>query len=263
MNRIQFIEILDFPWVPRSLRQASMAYLRLMLNLTGHARCLLPKLTEALRQSGARQICDLCSGGGGPWPSLAPELERQGIVDSITLSDLHPDRAAYALVEKTAPAVLRGSAQAVDATKVPADRTGLRTMFNAFHHFPPALAAKVLQDAVDARAPIAIFEVAGRDPVTLLGMLSSPLPVLLLTPFLRPFRLSFLLLTYVLPVFPLLATFDGVVSALRVYSPAELTALLTQLRDPGYRWDIGRIKLGSAPAHATYLIGYPPEARSA
>lgn len=61
------------------------------------------------------------------------------------------------------------------------------------------------------------------------------------------------------PVFPLLVIFDGVVSALRTYSAAELKELVASLRDPGYRWDIGRIPLGSAPAQGTYLIGHPPK----
>lgn len=259
MKRIQFIELLDYAWVPRSLRQASMAYLRLLLKLSGHARCLLPKLAEALRTSGRRQILDLCSGGGGPWPVLAPELSRQGLVDRIELSDLFPDLGAYRIAEQSAPTVLRGSSQPVDATRVQAAPTSLRTMFNAFHHFPPEQAQKVLQDAVDARAPIAIFEVVSRELPAMLGMITSPLVVLAVTPFLRPFRWPFLLWTYVVPVFPLLVAFDGMVSALRTYSPDELKALVAGLRDPGYRWDIGQLRLGAAPAHATYLIGYPPQ----
>lgn len=258
MKRIQFIELLDFPWVPRGLRQASMAYLRLMLGVTGHARQLLPKLTEALKNSGTRRVLDLCSGGGGPWPTLAPALAAQGAVDRIELSDLFPDAGAYAIVEKTAPEVVRGGTRSVDATRVERDGSSLRTMFNAFHHFPPEQARKILQDAVDARAPIAIFEVVSREPLSIIGLLGTPLVALLTTPFLRPFRASFLFWTYVVPVFPLLAAFDGVVSALRVYTPEECRELVAGLRDPGYRWDIGRIKLGSAPVHGTYLIGYPP-----
>jgi hypothetical protein len=195
MKRIQFIELLDYPWVPKSLRQASMAYLRLLLHVTGHAKCLLPKLTEALRESGLRKILDLCSGGGGPWPILAPELCKQGLIDRIELSDLFPDPGAYRIAEAAAPMVLRGRPQPVDATQVQAEPGSLRTMFNAFHHFTPEQATKVLQDAVDARAPIAIFEVVSRDPAALVGMLTSPLVVLAVTPFLRPFRWAFLFWT--------------------------------------------------------------------
>lgn len=258
MKRIQFIELLDFPQVPKGLRQASMAYLRLMLGITGQARQLLPKLTEALQKSGTRQILDLCSGGGGPWPTLASALATLGAVDRIELSDLFPDAGAYAIVEKNAPAVVRGCTQSVDATRVERDGRALRTMFNAFHHFPPEQAKKILQDAVDAGAPIAIFEVVSREPPVLIGLLGSSLVAFLTTPFLRPFRVSFLFWTYLVPVFPLLVAFDGVVSALRVYSAEECHELVAELRDPGYRWDIGRFRLGSAPAHATYLIGYPP-----
>ena len=90
-------------------------------------------------------------------------------------------------------------------------------------------------------------------------MLTSPLVVFAVTPFLRPFRWEYLFFTYVVPLFPLLVVFDGVVSALRIYSAEELKELVAGLRDPGYRWDIGRFPLGSAPAQGTYVIGYPPK----
>ncbi len=235
-----------------------MAYLRLMLSVTGHARQLLPKLSEALRESGTRQVLDLCSGGGGPWQTLAPALAAQGAVDRIELCDLFPDLDAFAVVEQAAPEVVRGSQQPVDATRVERTDRALRTLFNAFHHFPPEQAKKILQDAVDARAPIAIFEVVSREPLSLLSLLGSPLAAFLTTPFLRPFRPAFLFFTYVVPLFPLLVGFDGVVSALRIYNAEECQELVATLRDPGYRWDIGRIRLGLPPVHGTYLIGYPP-----
>jgi hypothetical protein len=78
-------------------------------------------------------------------------------------------------------------------------------------------------------------------------------------PFVRPFRWSGLFFTYVLPVLPLLVVFDGLVSCLRVYSVAELEALAAEVEAarPGYRFETGRIRIGRAPVHATYLIGTP------
>jgi hypothetical protein len=53
---------------------------------------------------------------------------------------------------------------------------------------------------------------------------------------------------------------DGIVSCLRVYSPDELAEQIAAL-DPrhrdAYAWEVGRIRLGAAPAHATYLVGRP------
>ena len=46
--------------------------------------------------------------------------------------------------------------------------------------------------------------------------------VLLLTPFVRPFKWSRILLTYVVPLVPLIVVFDGTMSFLRLYLEHEL-----------------------------------------
>jgi hypothetical protein len=147
----------------------------------------------------------------------------------------------------------------VDATRVPADAPGLRTLFNAFHHLAPDAARSVLADAVATRQPIAIVELTGRHPALLLGIiLLAPLLVALFVPFLRPFRWAWLPLTYLVPVLPLFVLWDGVVSCLRVYSRPELEELI-QSADPAglHRWEIGRIPMGPPGVHGSYLTGVP------
>ena len=66
---------------------------------------------------------------------------------------------------------------------------------------------------------------------------------LLLTPFFRPFRLSRLVFTYLLPLIPLTTIWDGVVSILRLYSPAELLALARRADPTGrLRWQAGTLR---------------------
>jgi hypothetical protein len=256
MQRVQAVELLDFAWIPRSLRQAAMAYLQYVSR--DYAARLAPKVAEALSLSGERTVLDLCSGGSGPWPVLGPLLEQQNLLSQVTLTDAFPDNEAFAQAEEQAPGLIRGKLDPVDVAAVPNDAKGLRTIFNAFHHFPPKTAAAVLQLAVDSRAPIAIFEVVGRQPLLLLFTLLLPLISLFAVPFLPRLQWRWLAWTYLLPALPLLLAFDGVVSCLRLYSEPELRRLLQNIRDPGYRWDIGRIRLGALPVHATYLVGYPP-----
>jgi hypothetical protein len=127
-------------------------------------------------------------------------------------------------------------------------------VFTAFHHFPPPMARRVLADAVEKRSGIAVFESTSRDARTLVVMVLVPLMVWLTTPFIRPFRWSRLLLTYVLPVIPLIALFDGVVSALRTYTPDELRALADSADAGGvYTWTAG--EAGGGPIPMTYLVG--------
>jgi hypothetical protein len=85
--------------------------------------------------------------------------------------------------------------------------------------------------------------------------------VFVVAPFIRPFRLSRILLTYVLPAVPLFLFFDGVVSCFRIYSPAELKELVDSLAQPGedlnYEWEITQVRPPLMPGRVTFLIGYP------
>ena len=50
---------------------------------------------------------------------------------------------------------------------------------------------------------------------------------------------------------------DGLISGLRIYSVPELEQLIEGLGGDDYVWEMGRIKLGGQPVHATYLLGQP------
>jgi hypothetical protein len=76
-------------------------------------------------------------------------------------------------------------------------------------------------------------------------------------PFVPGRRWSWLFFTYLVPLVPLLILFDGLVSCLRVYSLPELSGLTQGIGGEGWRWEMGRLRLGSAPAHATFLVGLP------
>jgi len=143
----------------------------------------------------------------------------------------------------------------VDARAVPAALDGFRTVFTAFHHFRPAEARAILADAVAKRQGIAVFEAARRAPWEILVVALTWLGVLIAAPFIRPWRWSRFFWTYLPPILPLLGTFDGVVSCLRAYSPAELRELVRGLDT--YDWEVGDIRGGWSPLRGTYLIGVP------
>ena len=143
----------------------------------------------------------------------------------------------------------------VDATNVPKELKGFRTMFTSFHHFSPQEARAVLQNAVDADEGIGIFEVTRRAPATIALMLLWVFLLIICTPWILPFHWSRLFWTYLVPIVPLVLLFDGVVSCLRTYRPGELRAMVAELRPSPYQWKIG--ELAGGPVPITYLIGYP------
>lgn len=260
MGRVHLFELEDQAWFPRVLRDAGTAYLELASRVAGHAAALAPRVGRALSDAGEKRIVDLCSGGAGPVEGIVDALAVRGIEVQATLTDIYPNEGALARVAARSAGRIDWVREAVDATRVPRELAGLRTLFNALHHFRPAAARGILADAVASRRPIAVFEVVAREPLALLGILFAPLAFALALPFLRPFRWAWLPLTYLLPVLPLFVLWDGIVSCLRVYSPAELQALVASL-DPRHRdayvWEIGRLRLGATPAHATFLVGIP------
>lgn len=145
-------------------------------------------------------------------------------------------------------------ASPVDALAVPARLRGVRTIFDAFHHFRPEQARAILADAASKQTPILIVEATERSLLAVLGMLLfAPLLVLLLTPFVRPFSWGRLLFTYVVPLAAPLIVFDGIVSCWRSYTPAELLALTRDLESSGYRFRVEQLK--SRGGRLTCLIG--------
>jgi hypothetical protein len=255
--RLQLFEFTDLPGLPRPVRRWLGDYLRGVVTLTRLFEPAAPRIAALLRSAGTDQVVDLCSGAGGPWPALAPCVEvALGRPVHVHLTDLHPDGDAWAWLEADATRGVTGYPGPVRADHVPAELPGVRTLFDGFHHLPPAAARAVLADASRRGVPILAAEAVERSALGLVGVLASPLLVWMVTPFLRPVSISRLLLTYLVPVVPLLVLWDGVVSVLRCYRPEELRALASGL--PGdLEWRVERAR-PRGPA-ATFLTGTPRE----
>ena len=262
MKRFQLIEIGDLVWLPNSIRDALTDYLQFVINLTQPYTPIIPQLGRALEQTNARQIIDLCSGGAGPWLSLRPAVQQADSM-SVLLTDKFPNLPAFERADSLSNGALEFVAESVDATDVPNEMIGFRTLFSSFHHFKPTEARAILSDAVHKRQGIGVFEATHRSALAILLMFITPLLVLIFTPFIRPFRPSRLLWTYIVPIVPLIVLFDGIVSCLRTYTPAELQTLTAEISsETQYQWEIGEQRMERQPLPITYLLGYPTAAES-
>ena len=259
MKRVHLFEIHDQDWCPRAIRDAETDYLQFVIAKTKPYAAMLSILADALQRTATRQVLDLCSGAGGPWLWLHPVLAERGVKVSVHLTDKYPNVDAIGQSSRLTDQAVRYHPQSVDATRVPDELAGFRTMFSAFHHFRPEQARTVLADAVRKREGIAVFEGTQRSVLAMLLMLLVPLMVLLMTPFIRPFRWSRLFWTYLIPVVPLVSLFDGWVSCMRTYSVNELRELTEALDSPNYHWETGAVKSRSGPIPISYLIGVPIE----
>jgi hypothetical protein len=190
MKRFHLFEIHDQEWCPRAIRDAETDYLQFVIAKTKPYAAMVPILATALKRNGTRQILDLCSGAAGPWLWLRPVLVKQGLNVSVCLTDKYPNPEALGPSNGLNPThqTIRYHLEPVDATRIPDELVGFRTLFSAFHHFRPEQARTILADAVRKRQGIAIFEGTYHSALAMSLMLLVPLMVVLMTPFIRPFR---------------------------------------------------------------------------
>ena len=219
-------------------------------------KSVAPILQKGLERSKSNNIIDLASGGGGGFIRLAKRLKVAIPNLTVVMTDLYPNVEAFERDPSKDPEMFKFSSTPVDAMNVQEDLSGFRTMFLSFHHFKPEEAKRILQNAVDSKAPIAIFEVQQRNVSSFVPMILSPVSVLLATPFIRPFRFGRILFTYLIPILPLTVLWDGIVSVLRTYTASEMREMTSAL-DNGhlFQWDIGLSK--KSPGAVLYLMGIP------
>ncbi|MBX3246853.1 MAG: hypothetical protein KF901_06710 [Myxococcales bacterium] len=253
MRRIDIPELEDQPWFPRVLRDLLTDHLRFLAEVTRGFEPVLPLLRRALEASGRSEIVDLCSGGGGPWVALAPALP--GV--SVTLTDRYPNLVAFADVERLTGGRVRGRREPLDATDVRV--TGVRTLFNGFHHLPRPVALGVLRDAVQKAQPVLVVEASdhrgiGMGVVSLAAVTSA-----LAAPFVKPFRWERLALSWAIPAVPAVLLYDGLASMMRLYGREDLEELIAEADPDGrFAWEHGRAPVPGVPVGGIgYLLGLP------
>lgn len=263
LPRIDFVELHDLDRTPAVLRTLHTESIAFIYRLTDAAREYSQPLALALSSGADHRIVDLCAGSGGPVPLIQRRLHRSGVHTQVTLTDLVPNVPAFQRVQAANRRVLPSDCCSVDYVSSSVDATdctveGTRTIYGAFHHFPPPLARRMLQNAVDTRQPMVVVDTKRSWLYVLLFPFFTTLAVLLSAPFQRnplPRYLLRLALTYVVPVLPFMMFFDSVVSFLRMYGRAELRQMVDGLAGTEtFTWTIGVVPGFTG---AQYLIGIP------
>ncbi|MGI9531139.1 hypothetical protein [Lutimonas sp.] len=253
MSRIHLFEFEDQSWFPVFLRNYMTDFLQFLTNKSKLFKPAVPILDRLLNETGETQLVDLGSGGGGGLLWIAEALKVKHPDLRILMTDLYPNIAAFEYTRGKND-IFSFREDAIDARNVPNDVKGIRTQFLSLHHFRPAEAKAILQNVIDNKGAIAIFEGQERSIPSLLAMIFSPITVLLVTPFIKPFSLGRILFTYIIPLVPIVVFWDGIVSSLRTYSVQEMQELVAGLKDADlYDWEIGRV--ASGPGVNLYITG--------
>lgn len=239
--KIHLPELEDYPWFPKKLRSMQMDYIGWLVKFFKIYHPLIPKLNQLASKQSI--WVDLCSGSGMPIESIQKDI--QGI-QQIVLTDLFPDPN-----KKSDQFTIVGNS--LNASE-PFDQSGFRTMFNAFHHFNDLDKIKVLKN--HAEHGILIAEILEPNFFNAIKILfTTTIGQLLLRPFVKPFSISGIIFTYLIPINLITVSWDGLASVLKSSTENELKALAFEALPSGYSIESG--KVGKFGMQVIYLLIQP------
>lgn len=261
MKRMQLFEFEDYSWCPGFLRECLTSYIVAFHRMLGTPQLMAPRIESMLKQYKTDQIIDLCSGGGGAMPDIIKVMrERGSVAAKVTMTDLYPNMTAAKHIKKLNDPSINYLTESIDASNIPEKLSGLRTMVSSFHHMPEPVARGILTDAFQKKQPIFIFEVTNNWPPRILWWVPLPfvaILVLLHTPFMRPLTWRQVLLTYVIPILPLMIALDGTASNPRTYNADDFQEPTANLKSSDYVWEIETIKKRFYPERMLCVRGMP------
>ncbi|MCW7554097.1 hypothetical protein NX722_16020 [Endozoicomonas gorgoniicola] len=254
MKRVHLFEFTDIPQCPSVFRHMITDFIREVMNWSKPYKPKLALIVQVIKANRNKKIIDLCSGGGGGWHHLQKQLESEMKHPvEVILTDKFADKTISCAIEW--PQNMFYHQEPVDALAVPPSLKGIRTLLNSFHHFKPYEARAILKDAVNQGQSIIIFECLRRDWLSAAFVIFMPIITLLVTPFIKPFSWKRLFYTYLIPLMPLLITWDSFVSVLRCYTVSELLEMVNAIEGSAhYEWEAGTYQF---IGWHTYLVGYP------
>jgi hypothetical protein len=258
LPRLHLFEVNDSPWAPRALRDTIVESLSRTLEWGDMLSGLVGPFTAFVRESGAGEVLDVCAGAAGPARVLVRQLRRAGQVPPrFILTDLNPQPEAWQRARTAFPDDIDFEPEPVDATRIPVQiaRGRARVIINAFHHFPPELAASILGDAVRGSRGIFIAEPFDRNPLRFASFMPVGSLALAVNPLLTSRDRIWKALLSLTPAVVMASLWDGIVSTLRVYSRSELEAMVRPLGD-AFVWTWGRHHFAPG-GNGYYFYGVP------
>lgn len=211
MRRKQITQCINIPGFPKTLKTLMAEFLSWFVLKVNATKPFVPVIEETLKASGVHTIYNIDVGLGAGMSTVQPFLEKSIPIVEIPYQNFQ----------------LRGN--------------GLYVMVNAFHQLEVKEAKTLLSTIAESKNPVVIVEGNNDSLWQIVGMtIFVPLSVLLFSPFVKPFRWSRILFTYLIPVLPLILMIDGCLALMKLYNPDDLRKITASLHIPNYQWEAGK-----------------------
>ncbi|MGB0886903.1 MAG: hypothetical protein ACPGSL_02165 [Vicingaceae bacterium] len=211
MKRKEIKQITNLNWFPFFLKKLITEFLSWFVLKVNASKPFIPVITKILTTTKTKKIINVEFNNGAGIETVTPFLEKDIEVLSINYNNFNTNK------------------------------NGLYLFVNCFHQFSPDKAKRNLKRICESGNPIVIVEGNNDSLWQIVGMtIFVPLSVLLSAPFVKPFRISRILFTYIIPILPIVIMIDGCIALLKLYNPADLTEITSSLQNYNYKWKSGK-----------------------
>lgn len=225
MRRKQITQFINTKWCPQQIKKLCSEFLSWFVVKVNATKPFIPIIENALTESKINNIINFEFSIGAGIETVKPYLNQHLAITSIPLSEINTQQR------------------------------GMYFFVNSFHQLPASSAKKILEKIAKSRNPVVVVEGNNDSLWQLAGMtIFLPVTVILSAPFVKPFRWSRILFTYIIPVLPIIMVIDGCIGLLKLYNPKDLNELTLSIKVPDYKWTTGKKDNGRG-GKIIYLTG--------
>jgi hypothetical protein len=227
MRRKQIPQLINTKWFPRHIRKLCSEFLSCFVLKVNATKPFIPVIESALIESKKNNIINLeFNDIGAGIETVKPFLNQHLAITSIPLSEINTQQ-----------------------------QRGMYLFVNSFHQLPAINAKKTLEEIAKSGNPVVVVEGNNDSLWQLVGMtIFLPVAVILSAPFVKPFRWSRILFTYIIPILPVIMPIDGCIGLLKLYNPKDLNKLTSSIKVSDYKWTAGKEDNGRG-GKIIYLTG--------
>lgn len=240
-------ELEDYNWFPAILRRWQMQFIGSIAVWAKLYRPLIPILQKIITDNKCTSWQDVCSGGGMPVIFIHNHLSEK---IPLLLTDKYPP------VSFNNVPMLAYASTVADVNELEPSRSTVYTMFNALHHFSARQQNELLKKFSSNSVPFLFAEILEPGIFTAVKIFFTGTIIQLLTaPFIKPFSLTRLFFTWIIPVNLLTVTYDGIISVARAKTARQYQEQFKHISTSAYAITV--IRRNNWKGGIVYIKGAP------
>lgn len=227
MKRKQVFQFSNQKWYPAFLKRDMYEFMTWFVGKVNAAKPFLPVISEGLQNAPAQRVINIDSKMGAGFETVNDLISEKPEVFNLPIE------------------------------KFNTANSGVYLFVNSFHQFKPDVARNYLNQIAKSRNVVVVVEGNNDSLWQVVGMtIFVPLAVILSAPFVKPFRVTRLIFTHLIPILPIVTMLDGFLALFKLYNPQDLNELVSTIPEKNYSWKSAKSDNGRG-GKIMYLIGWP------